>query len=126
MAREPLLQMGIYFQAQDDYLDAFGTPQEIGKIGTDIQDKKCGWLFVHVYNHLASPEQKRFLEDNYGKCKVGSHEENKIKNLYKKVKIERRYKEYEQTSYDNIIAMKAAIEEANLPWSVFEAFLNKV
>ena len=74
-AREILLIMGVYFQAQDDYLDAFGTEAQIGKVGTDIQDKKCGWLFVHAYNELVSAEQKAFLDKNYGKCKVKTPEE---------------------------------------------------
>merc|ERR1719231_1558296 len=81
-AREILVIMGVYFQAQDDYLDAFGTPEQIGKIGTDIQDKKCGWLFVNAYPALVDAEQKAFLEAHYGKCKVGSYEEKKIKEIY--------------------------------------------
>lgn len=125
-AREPLVKMGIYFQAQDDFLDAFGTPEQIGKIGTDIQDKKCGWLFVKAFNELVSPEQKKFLEEHYGKCKIDSPEEKQIKQMYKDLNLEKLYQEYEQKSYDEIMAMKPAVEDANLPWSVFEVFLKKV
>merc|ERR1711968_51498 len=70
-AREILMIMGIYFQAQDDYLDCYGTAEQIGKIGTDIQDKKCGWLFVNAYHDKVTPAQKKFLDQHYGKCKVG-------------------------------------------------------
>jgi farnesyl diphosphate synthase len=125
-ARVPLLKMGIYFQAQDDYLDAFATPEQLGKIGTDIQDKKCGWLFVHAFNHLCSPEQKKYLQEHYGKCKVGSVEELSIKAMYKELKLEERYSEYEQQSYDEIMLMRPGIESVGLPWSAFELFLKKV
>jgi len=125
-AREPLVQMGIYFQAQDDFLDCFGTPEQIGKIGTDIQDKKCGWLFVLAYNQLVSPEQKKYLEEHYGKCKVDSPEEKEIKKMYKELKLEEKYQAYEQKSFDDIMAWKPKIEAANLPWQVFEVFLKKV
>lgn len=125
-AREPLMVMGIYFQAQDDFLDCFATPEVLGKIGTDIQDKKCGWLFVNAYHQLATPEQKKFLDEHYGKCKVGSKEELEIKKMYKDMKLEEIYQKYEQKSYDDIMTMKSGVEKANLPWSVFEVFLKKV
>jgi farnesyl diphosphate synthase len=130
-ARDILVIMGVYFQAQDDYLDCYGTPQQIGKIGTDIQDKKCGWLFTKAYHQLANPTQKQFLDEHYGKCKVGSPEEQAIKALYTELGLPQLYQEYEQASYDKIMALKdsdagATLKAAGVPWQVFETFLQKV
>mmetsp|Transcript_5911 Transcript_5911/g.9836 ORF Transcript_5911/g.9836 Transcript_5911/m.9836 type:complete len:439 (+) Transcript_5911:44-1360(+) len=130
-AREILVTMGVYFQAQDDYLDCFGTPEQIGKIGTDIADKKCGWLFTKAYHQLANAEQKAFLDQHYGKCKVGSKEELQIKQIYADLGLPKLYADYEQSSYEKIMAMKdsetgAILEQAGVPWQVFEKFLQKV
>jgi geranylgeranyl pyrophosphate synthase len=51
---------------QDDYLDCYGAPEVIGKIGTDIEDNKCSWLVVQALERV-TPEQRKVLEDNYGK-----------------------------------------------------------
>lgn len=56
-----LLPLGEYFQVQDDYLDCYGAPELIGKIGTDILDNKCGWL-INVALGIASPEQRKVLD----------------------------------------------------------------
>lgn len=130
-ARDILITMGVYFQAQDDYLDCFATPEQLGKIGTDIQDKKCGWLFTKAYHQLASADQKAYLDKHYGKCKVGSPEEARIKQIYKDLGLPKIYEEYEQASYDKIMKMKESqqgtvLTKAGVPWEVFETFLQKV
>jgi farnesyl diphosphate synthase len=130
-AREILIIMGVYFQAQDDYLDCYATPEQLGKIGTDIQDKKCGWLFTKAYHELSTSEQRNYLDRYYGKCKVGSLEEQKIKELYTTLGLPKMYQDYEQASYDKIMALRdseagATLAGAGIPWQVFETFLQKV
>jgi farnesyl diphosphate synthase len=56
-----LLPLGEYFQVQDDYLDCYGNPEIIGKIGTDIMDNKCSWL-INQALAVASPEQRSILD----------------------------------------------------------------
>jgi len=130
-ARDILVEMGVYFQAQDDFLDCFATPEVLGKIGTDIADKKCGWLFTKAYHELADDKQKAFLDEHYGKCKVGSPEEETIKKLYADLGLKEMYAKYEQDSYDKIMGMKNSASgetllAAGVPWTVFEKFLAKV
>uniref|UniRef100_A0A3N7H179 Uncharacterized protein n=1 Tax=Populus trichocarpa TaxID=3694 RepID=A0A3N7H179_POPTR len=55
-----LVEMGTYFQVQDDCLDCFGDPEIIGKIGTDIEDFKCSWLVVKGME-ICNEEQKKLL-----------------------------------------------------------------
>lgn len=53
--------LGIAFQIQDDYLDAFGDPEKFGKeVGGDIRQNKKTFLLLHALG-VASPSQKKEL-----------------------------------------------------------------
>jgi geranylgeranyl diphosphate synthase type II len=54
--------LGIAFQIQDDYLDAFGDPEKFGKdVGGDIRQNKKTFLLLHALE-VASSEQKKELQ----------------------------------------------------------------
>jgi len=89
-AAEILLPMGEYFQIQDDYLDCFGDPKVIGKIGRDIEENKCSWLIVQALLH-ATPRQKKILEQHYGRDNAS--DVAIVKNIYKEIGVEKIFKE---------------------------------
>jgi len=54
-------KLGLAFQVQDDYLDAFGDPEKFGKqVGGDIKSNKKTFLLIHALE-TASIEQKKQL-----------------------------------------------------------------
>ena len=121
LAKTICCQMGEYFQIQDDYLDCFGDPEVIGKVGTDIQDNKCSWLVVQALDKV-SPDQRKVLEDNYGQWddeKVAA-----VKVLYNELNLVKVFEDYEEASYKSI---QEALDKVTLmPRDVFELLLKKI
>jgi len=98
-AKTILLEMGQFFQIQDDFLDCFGDPAVTGKKGTDIQEGKCSWLAV-VALQRATPSQRKIMEEHYGRAEPESV--SIIKRLYEDLCLPNTYAIYEEESY-NII-----------------------
>ncbi|KAF8425482.1 ERG20 farnesyl diphosphate synthase [Tirmania nivea] len=123
-AHDVLIPLGEYFQIQDDYLDCYGDPEHIGKIGTDIKDNKCSWL-VNKALQLVTPKQRQILEQNYGR--KDDECEKVIKQLYRDLNLEQLYKEYEAEAVKGIRAKIARIDESNgLKQDVLENFVKKI
>lgn len=123
-AEQILIPLGEYFQIQDDYLDNFGDPKHIGKIGTDILDNKCSWL-VNQALAIATPEQRKLLEENYGQ--KDKTKEAVVKKLYDDLKLEQIYKDYEDKRVGEIRKMISEVDESEgLKKTVFESFLGKI
>ena len=125
-----LLPLGEYFQIQDDYLDFAGTPEQIGKIGTDIMDNKCSWCINTALAH-ASSTQRAILDANYGR--KDSDAEARVKEVFREIGVDALYAQYEADAYLRINALIDAVPEVRSPdgeavlrRTVFRVFLEKI
>ena len=56
-------KLGLAFQVQDDYLDAFGDPKKFGKqVGGDIKSNKKTFLLIHALETANGSQKKVLLE----------------------------------------------------------------
>lgn len=79
-------KLGLAFQVQDDYLDAFGDPQKFGKqVGGDIKSNKKTFLLIHALE-TASQEQKNRLLQLMNRNDDGKVEE--VISLFKQCKVD--------------------------------------
>nr|7BUW_A Chain A, FPS3 [Eucommia ulmoides]7BUW_B Chain B, FPS3 [Eucommia ulmoides] len=120
--KDILLEMGTYFQVQDDYLDCFGDPEVIGKIGTDIEDNKCTWLVVQALEHC-NEEQKKLLYDNYGR--KDPKQVAKVKELYKTLNLEDLFTQYENKTCKKLTKSIEALPNVAVQ-AVLKSFLAKI
>uniref|UniRef100_A0A5B7BDE9 Uncharacterized protein n=1 Tax=Davidia involucrata TaxID=16924 RepID=A0A5B7BDE9_DAVIN len=117
-----LVEMGTYFQVQDDYLDCYGEPEKIGKIGTDIEDFKCSWLVVKALE-CCNEDQKKMLYEHYGK--VDPANVAKIKALYNELHLQGVFEEYESNSYEKLTNSIEA-HPSKAVQAVLKSFLGKI
>lgn len=123
-AHDILIPLGEYFQIQDDYLDAYGSPEVIGKVGTDILDNKCSWMINQALDR-ASPEQRKTLDDCYGR--KDSTKEAEVKKIYADLQLEQVYQEYEEKAVGEIRQRISKVDESHgLKKDIFESFLSKI
>jgi farnesyl diphosphate synthase len=120
-AKSICIQMGEYFQVQDDYLDNYGAPEVIGKIGTDIEDNKCSWLICQALLKV-TPEQKAVITENYGRKDEACVQ--KIKALFNELELEALFKSYEQSSYEKLT--REISEQKLVNEEVFLKLLRKI
>lgn len=120
-AKKICLEMGYYFQAQDDFLDAFGDPEVTGKVGTDIEENTCTWLVVQALQ-VASEEDRRVLQEHYGK--KNKKDSDAVKELYVRLGLKEKFAKFEQESYESMKRNIAAVD--NMPTGAFEFLLAKI
>lgn len=121
LAQDICVEMGRYFQIQDDYLDCFGDPAVIGKVGTDIEDAKCCWMVCTALQQ-ASEEQKATIKANYGQKDPAAVA--KVKEVYRQLDLAGKFEAYEAESHAQLT--RTIEEQSLLPKQVFTSLLKKI
>jgi geranylgeranyl diphosphate synthase type II len=77
-------KLGIAFQVQDDYLDAFGEPEKFGKqTGGDILSNKKTFLLIHALEDVKhKAELEKLIKEN------SADKVEKVLSIYKKSKVD--------------------------------------
>mmetsp|Transcript_26170 Transcript_26170/g.36410 ORF Transcript_26170/g.36410 Transcript_26170/m.36410 type:complete len:369 (+) Transcript_26170:102-1208(+) len=119
-AKAFLLPLGEYFQIQDDYLDCYGDPALIGKVGRDVEEKKCSWLVVKAVE-FASDEQKELLKKHYGT--EDPADVKIIKDIFASLELKEVFKKYEEESF---VKLQSIIDGSSLPKVLLNVFLQKI
>lgn len=108
--------LGIAFQIQDDYLDAFGDPEKFGKeVGGDIKQNKKTFLLLHALE-VASADQKKqlakLMQEN------PTDKVAKVLEIYKSCKVNEwantLKEQYLQTALDHLEAI-AVVAARKIP-----------
>jgi geranylgeranyl diphosphate synthase, type II len=93
--------LGIAFQVQDDYLDAFGDAAKFGKqVGGDIIANKKTFLLIHALE-VAKPEQLKELKALI--ANGGSDKVNRVLDIYKSCNIDEWAKQLKKKYFDKAL-----------------------
>uniref|UniRef100_L7LZQ1 Farnesyl pyrophosphate synthase n=1 Tax=Rhipicephalus pulchellus TaxID=72859 RepID=L7LZQ1_RHIPC len=102
-AQEAALALGRIFQVRDDYIDCFGSVEEIGKVGTDIVDGKYSWLLVTALQ-VASPKQAETILAHIGRGAPGGADEAAVKAVYRELDLPGHYAAYRECALRDLDA----------------------
>ncbi|HKK39386.1 MAG TPA: polyprenyl synthetase family protein [Cryomorphaceae bacterium] len=104
---------GIGFQLQDDYLDAFGNPENFGKqVGGDIISNKKTYLIIRALQK-ASAEQKQELEAIYFKDQISDSAEKvkRVRQVFLELEVDQ---DIQNRSEEYFAEAKRQLDRTNL------------
>ncbi|MBL7744068.1 MAG: polyprenyl synthetase family protein [Chitinophagaceae bacterium] len=79
-------KLGLAFQVQDDYLDAFGDPSKFGKqVGGDILANKKTFLLIHALETAPASQQKELKDIQQ---KRSADKVDKVLQIYRDCKVD--------------------------------------
>ena len=121
------IQLGLAFQLQDDYLDAFGDPETFGKqVGGDIIENKKTLLYLLALEN-GTPEERTVLSTLFSSSSSNQEEKvERVKAIFKSTKADEKIQALIKDYTDQ--ALKT-VEDFSIPSekkAVFTAFAKEL
>lgn len=120
-----LLDIAVFYQIQDDYMDCFGDPVKSGKIGRDIEEGKLCWPILFALARC-SKDQRNQLVNIYGKDDPVASAQ--VKELYTTMGIHEEFKEVEKKEHARLLREISLLCQKFpvIPEKVFTEILNRL
>lgn len=124
------LNLGIAFQLQDDYLDAFGNPETFGKqVGGDIIENKKTYLYLKAMEFASAAEKEQLLHlfsihpsDNTDKI-------NSVKEIFNQTgasdATQKAIQEYTFTAFETLDKMNIDADKKEILKAFGENLMNR-
>lgn len=116
------LELGHYYQVQDDFLDVYGNPKVTGKMGTDIEQRKLTWLMATA----VSKADAKQLEQLFA---TGEGFEVKVRKIFETLELRSEYLQYETKVCERIRSWMAEDQTTGkkfLPVRTINLVLDKI
>lgn len=125
------LNLGIAFQLQDDYLDAFGDPETFGKqVGGDIIENKKTYLYLKALEQTSQQEKEQLLhlysiksDDNHDKIEL-------VKQVFETSQAtqstQKAITDYTQKAFDILAAMNIPSDKKDQLRMFGEGLMNRL
>jgi len=118
-AEDVLLELGDFFQIQDDFLDCYGDARVTGKVGTDIAEGKCTWLATQALSLMDGDRKAEFAALYLSGDAAG------VKRVYDDLGLPERFAGLERGVCDSITLRIASLEDSALS-GVLSSFASRI
>ena len=124
------LNLGIAFQLQDDYLDAFGNPETFGKqIGGDIIENKKTYLYLKALEFGDKEDKDQLMHLFSIQPKENSDKIETVKTIFNEsgssMATQEAIKEYTQKAFETLKKMDISEEKKQILYVFGEKLMNR-
>lgn len=124
------LNLGIAFQLQDDYLDAFGNPETFGKqIGGDIIENKKTYLYLKALEFGGKEDKDQLMHLFSIQPKENTDKIETVKAIFNESgsskATQEAIKEYTQKAFETLKKMDISEEKKQILYAFGEKLMNR-